>query len=38
MCKATHIQREESLRFYKQLNKVFSDTREETKTDPRHPM
>lgn len=38
MCKTMHILREESLRFYEQLNNVFSDSRGETKTYPLHPM
>lgn len=38
MCKAMCILREGSLRFYKQLNYIFSYSRGETKTDPLYPM
>lgn len=38
MCETMHALREKSMRFYKQLNNVFSDSGVETKTDPLCPM
>lgn len=38
MCETVRTLREKSLRFYRQLNNVFSDSGAETKTDPLCPM